>query len=103
MLLIKNFIKSPPFLGRLFFIIFIIYNPYQYKLQYNFKRIRKRARVDNVYPHRFRITFTTDLANRGMDIQDIQELLGHAKLETTLIYINSNKQKVKAAYKKYIN
>ena len=70
---------------------------------YLLKKLGKRVGIENVHPHRFRIIFTTDLANRGMDIQDIQELLGHTKLETTLIYINSNKQKVKAAYKKYIN
>ena len=71
-------------------------------IRYILKELGKRAGVEHVHPHRFRRTFATDLANRGMDIQDIQELLGHSKIETTMAYVCRDKQKVKAAYKKYI-
>lgn len=65
------------------------------------KTIGDRAGVQNVYPHRFRITFATNLAARGMDVQEIQKLLGHSSVETTMIYIHTNDTQVKNSYKKY--
>ena len=54
---------------------------------YLLKELGKRAGVDNVYLHKFRRIFVTNLVNRAINIQDIQELLGHTRIETTLIYI----------------
>lgn len=64
--------------------------------------IAERAGVDNVHPHRFRRTFATRLAARGMDIQEIQRLLGHSKIDTTLGYITVDDTQVQASYRKYI-
>ena len=64
--------------------------------------IAKRANVENVHPHRFRRTFATGLAKRGMDIQEIQRLLGHRNINTTLKYVYVDDENVKASYKKYI-
>ena len=64
--------------------------------------IAKRADVENVHPHRFRRTFATGLANRGMDIQEIQRLLGHSNINTTLEYVCIDDEKVKSSYRKYI-
>lgn len=66
------------------------------------KKLGERAGVENVHPHRFRRTFATDLANRGMDVQDIQALLGHSNIETTMTYVCQDSQKVKASYKRFI-
>ena len=66
------------------------------------KAIAKRANVDNVHPHRFRRTFATGLAARGMAIQDIQKLLGHSDLNTTMEYVCISNTKVKASYNQYI-
>ena len=65
------------------------------------KTIEKRAGVENVHPHRFRRTFATNLAKRGMEIQEIQRLLGHANLNTTMIYVAVDDTKVKASYTRY--
>ena len=65
------------------------------------KEIAKRAGVDNVHPHRFRRTFATGLANRGMDIQEIRKLLGHSNLNTTLEYVYTSDEKVLSSYMKY--
>jgi len=65
------------------------------------KTIGKRAGVENVHPHRFRRTFATNLAKRGMEIQEIQRLLGHANLNTTMIYVAIDDAKVKASYNRY--
>lgn len=60
------------------------------------------AKVDNVHPHRFRRTFATGLANRGMDVQEIKLLLGHSDLNTTLTYVHTNKTKLLDSYKRYV-
>lgn len=62
----------------------------------------KRAGVDNVHPHRFRRTFATGLAARGMSVQEIQKLLGHTNIATTMQYICIDNTKVKASYQQYI-
>lgn len=71
-------------------------------VRYLLTRLGKRAGVSSTHPHKFRRTLATSLAKRGMDIQDIQAILGHKKIETTLMYVNLDDQKVQAAYKKYI-
>ena len=55
------------------------------------------------HPHRFRRTCATILLNKGMSIQEVSKVLGHAKLETTLIYCEINQQSVAANHKKYMN
>ena len=66
------------------------------------KMIGSRAGVDNVHPHRFRRTFATGLASRGMDIQEIQKLLGHSNINTTLEYVFTSDEKAHASYLKYV-
>ena len=48
--------------------------------------IGKRAGVSKVHPHRFRRTMATNAMKRGMPVQYIQVILGHSKLDTTMIY-----------------
>ena len=55
------------------------------------------------HPHRFRRTCATILLNKGMPIQEVSKVLGHAKLETTLIYCEINQQSVAANHTKYMN
>lgn len=65
------------------------------------KEIENRAGINNVHPHRFRRTFATGLANRGMDIQEIGKLLGHANLNTTLTYVYTSEERIRTSYLKY--
>lgn len=65
------------------------------------KRIGKAAGVTDVHPHRFRRTFATNLYRRGMDIHEIQRLMGHSTIQTTLDYIYTDDTQLKAAYNKY--
>ena len=55
------------------------------------------------HPHRFRRTCATILLNKGRPIQEVSKILGHAKLETTMIYCEINQQSVAANHKKYMN
>lgn len=63
-------------------------------------KIGERAEVNNVHPHRFRRTFATDAAKRGMPIQYIQKLLGHADIKTTMEYCDIDMDYIKAEYKR---
>jgi site-specific recombinase XerD len=65
------------------------------------KSLSKRAGVDNVHPHRFRRTFATQLYRRGMDLHEIQRLMGHSNVQTTLGYIYTDDAQLRAAYQKY--
>lgn len=65
------------------------------------KSIEARSGVTNVHPHRFRRTFATRLANRGMEIQEIGKLLGHANLNTTLEYVYTSDDKIHTSYMRY--
>ena len=65
------------------------------------KNLGKRAGVENVHPHRYRRTLATNLLDRGMNIQDVAAILGHADLKTTQIYCYISQANVKTAYRKY--
>ena len=65
------------------------------------KNIGNRAGVENVHPHRFRRTFATGLASRGMDVQEVGKLLGHANINTTMVYVHTDDSAVKMSYCKY--
>ena len=65
------------------------------------KRIGKKAKVENVHPHRFRRTLATNLLDRGMNIQDVATILGHSDLKTTQIYCFISQKNVKVAYQRY--
>lgn len=66
------------------------------------KRIEARTDVDDVHPHRFRRTFATNLYRRGMDIHEIQRLMGHANINTTMEYISVDDTKIFDSYKRHI-
>lgn len=57
--------------------------------------------VGNVHPHRFRRTFATNMAARGMKLQEIAKLMGHCKLETTMIYCEIVQNGIKNSYQKF--
>lgn len=65
------------------------------------KEIGARSGVENVHPHRFRHTMASTLAERGMQINEIKEILGHSDVTTTMRYIHTEKTSVKASYKKF--
>lgn len=66
------------------------------------RNLGKQANVENVHPHRFRRTMATRALNKGMPLQEVSILLGHSKLETTMIYCVVDQDNVKMSHKKYI-
>ena len=57
--------------------------------------------VSDVYPHKFRRTFATNMIRRGAPIQSVAALMGHDKLDTTMTYIVLDKTDNQMAYRKY--
>lgn len=66
------------------------------------RRIGRTSGIDHVHPHRFRRTMATNALNRGMPIQEVKELLGHEKMDTTMIYCTVMQDNIKLSHKKYI-
>lgn len=58
--------------------------------------------IGRVHPHKFRRTLATRAIDKGMPIEQVQRLLGHAKIETTLMYAMVDQDNVKAAHKRFI-
>ena len=57
---------------------------------------------DKVHPHKFRRTLATRAIDKGMPIEQVQHLLGHTKIDTTLHYAMVNQNNVKISHRKYI-
>ena len=66
------------------------------------RNLGKEAGVDKAHPHRFRRTSATFALNRGMPIEQVQQMLGHENISTTTIYARSEKENVKASHRKYV-
>ena len=65
------------------------------------RKIGKIAGVEKVHPHRFRRTMATNLINKGMPVQEVQQILGHEKIDTTMIYCKVDKNNIQAGHRKY--
>ena len=68
-------------------------------------RIRKMGQslsMTKVHPHKFRRTLATMAIDKGMPIEQVQRLLGHVRIDTTLHYAIVNQNNVKLAHKKYL-
>ena len=68
-------------------------------------RLRKMGNeldIHKVHPHKFRRTLATMAIDKGMPIEQLQELLGHQRIDTTLQYAMVKQSNVKLAHKKYI-
>ena len=65
------------------------------------KRLGKSTGVENAHPHRYRRTLATNLLDRGINIQDVAAILGHADLKTTQVYCFISQVDVKTAYCKF--
>ena len=62
------------------------------------KRIRRRK----IHSHKFRRTLVTTAIDKGMPIEQVQHLLGHTKIDTTLHYAFVNQNNVKISHRKHI-
>ena len=58
--------------------------------------------INKVHPHKFRRTLATMAIDKGMPVEQVQKLLGHVKIETTMHYAMVNQSNVKISHRRYI-
>ena len=66
------------------------------------RELGKKLSLPKVHPHKFRRTLATSAIDKGMPIEQVQQLLGHQKIDTTMHYAMVKQQNVKLAHRKYI-
>lgn len=67
------------------------------------RELGRRLDIPRVYPHKFRRTLATKAIDKGMPIEQLQQLLGHRRIDTTLQYAMVKQSNVKLAHRKYIS
>lgn len=71
-------------------------------MELRLRNLGKKAGVSRVHPHKFRRTLATHAIDKGMPIEQVQKLLGHAKIDTTMHYAMVNQSNVKASHRRYL-
>lgn len=66
------------------------------------KGLGKKLNILRVHPHKFRRTLATMAIDKGMPIEQVQKLLGHVRIDTTLHYAMVSQNNVKMAHRKYL-
>ena len=66
------------------------------------RELGRRLKLNKVHPHKFRRTLATSAIDKGMPIEQVQQLLGHQKIDTTMHYAMVKQQNVKLAHRKFI-
>ena len=67
------------------------------------RKLGKKCNINKVHPHKFRRTLATMAIDKGMPIEQVQKLLGHTKIDTTMHYAMVNQVNVKMAHRKFIS
>ncbi len=67
------------------------------------REMGKKLGVEKVHPHKFRRTMATRAIEKGMPIEQVQKILGHEQIDTTLRYAMVNQNNVKMSHRKYIS
>ena len=67
------------------------------------RELGQKSKITNVHPHKFRRTLATNAIDKGMPIEQVQRLLGHVQIDTTMQYAMVNQNNVKLSHKKFIS
>ena len=71
-------------------------------IEHRLREMGSRLNISKVHPHKFRRTLATMAIDKGMPIEQLQRLLGHKRIDTTLQYAMVKQSNVKTAHRKYI-
>lgn len=66
------------------------------------RKLGEQLNIENLHPHKFRRTLATKAIDKGMPIEQLQTLLGHSQINTTMEYAIVNQTNIKTSHKKYI-
>lgn len=71
-------------------------------IEHRLRKMGKHLNIEKCHPHKFRRTLATMAIDKGMPIEQLQRLLGHQRIDTTLQYAMVKQSNVKTAHRKYI-
>lgn len=102
---LKNYLESRNDTNPALFVS--LYSPFE-RLQISGVEVRlrefgKNLNINKVHPHKFRRTLATMAIDKGMPIEQLQKLLGHSRIDTTLQYAMVKQSNVKLAHRKFIS
>ena len=66
------------------------------------RELGRKLNMDKIHPHKFRRTMATRAIDKGMPIEQVQKILGHSQIDTTMQYAIVNQNNVTSAHRKYI-
>lgn len=66
------------------------------------RELGRKLNISKVHPHKFRRTLATMAIDKGMPVEQVQQLLGHSKIDTTMQYAMVNQNNVKISHRRYI-
>lgn len=66
------------------------------------RELGRRLNIEKIHPHKFRRTMATRAIDKGMPIEQVQKILGHSQIDTTMQYAIVNQNNVKSSHRKYI-
>lgn len=66
------------------------------------RELGRRLAIERVHPHKFRRTMATRAIDKGMPIEQVQKILGHSQIDTTMQYAIVNQNNVKTSHRRYI-
>ena len=67
------------------------------------RQMGRKLQLDRIHPHKFRRTMATRAIDKGMPIEQVQKILGHSQIGTTMQYAIVNQNNVKNSHRKYIS
>lgn len=66
------------------------------------RQLGRKLGINKVHPHKFRRTVATKAIDKGMSIEQVQSLLGHSQIDTTMHYAMVNQNNVKESHRKFV-
>ena len=67
------------------------------------RQLGRRLELERIHPHKFRRTMATRAIDKGMPIEQVQKILGHSQIDTTMQYAMVNQSNVKNSHQKYMS
>lgn len=67
------------------------------------RNLGKQLNLEKIHPHKFRRSMATRAIDKGMPIEQVQKILGHSQIDTTMQYAMVNQNNVKTAHQKYMS
>ena len=66
------------------------------------RQLGRKLDLEKIHPHKFRRTMATRAIDKGMPIEQVQKILGHSQIDTTMQYAMVNQNNVKTSHQKFI-